>query len=196
MSAPHRPELPATFERVRRDVAGFAWRADITIDPLPAPQRIAPYSLAIGAEVLVHGAEVGTGRLIILHDPNSNPAWDGEFRCVSFAKAEADVAMVTDDLVADVGWSWLLEGLVESQAAFTAPAGTVTAVVSKSFGGIADDAGTAELEIRASWTPQLSPDGAGIQAHLQAWTYLLCQTAGLPPLAPGVVPLPARRRSR
>ncbi|MGZ8705501.1 MAG: DUF3000 family protein, partial [Aeromicrobium sp.] len=49
----------------------------------------------------------------------------------------------------------------------------------------------AQLEVRASWTP-MSAKGP----HVEAWSNLLCTLAGLPPLAPGVIPLPNRRGQR
>ena len=51
---------------------------------------------------------------------------------------------------------------------------------------MAEDGGTAQIEIRASWTPTDSPDDLG--AHVEAWGELMCTAAGL---APG-----ARRRDR
>ena len=67
----------------------------------------------------------------------------------------------------------------------------MTRVASESFGAIAGEAASAQIEIRASWTPL----DEGFEAHLLAWCDLLCTTAGLPPVAPGVVTLPTRRRS-
>ena len=35
-------------------------------------------------------SDLGTGRLILLHDPAGNDAWDGTFRCVAYARADID----------------------------------------------------------------------------------------------------------
>jgi hypothetical protein len=156
------------------------WRPELVVDQMPAPQRIAPFSAAISADVLVGDEEVG------------NAAWQGTFRCVTFARADVDPEMVTDPLLASVGWSWLLDALAGHDADYLAPSGTVTSVASESFGSMADEPARAEVEVRASWTPQLV-DGAGLSAHLSAWGELLCTTAGLPPLPAGVVPMPSRR---
>ncbi len=171
------------------------WRPELSIEEMPAPQRIAPFSTALSADVTVSGDDVGNGRLVLLHDPAGNPAWDGIFRCVTFARAEVDPEMVTDPLLPGVGWSWLTESLENHQAHFIEPSGTVTAVASESFGGMADEPRRAEVEIRASWTPELEPDGSGFAAHLEAWGDLLCTVAGLPPLPTGVVPIAPRRSS-
>jgi hypothetical protein len=139
------------------------------------------------------GEDVGSGRLVLLHDPAGNAAWQGTFRCVTFARADVDPEMVTDPLLASVGWSWLIDALNDHQAEFCAPSGTVTSVSSESFGSMADEPARAEVEVRAAWTPLLV-DGVGLSAHLDAWAELLCTTAGLPPLPAGVVPLPSRRK--
>ena len=105
----------------------------------------------------VDGEDVGTGRLVLLHDPAGNDAWEGTFRCVAYARAEIDPELVTDPLLAGVGWTWLTEALDAHGATYVAPSGTVTRVASESFGGMADEGATAQLEIRASWTR--SPTG-------------------------------------
>jgi hypothetical protein len=168
------------------------WRPELVVEEIPAPQRIAPYSAALSAEVLLAGEEVGSGRLVLLHDPVGNPGWQGTFRCVTFARADIDPEMVTDPLLASVGWSWLLDALAGQEAAYLAASGTVTSVASESFGSMADEPARAEVEVRASWTPQLV-EGTGLSTHLAAWAELLCTTAGVPPLPAGVVMMPARR---
>jgi hypothetical protein len=173
-------------------LAAATWRPELAVEDIPAPQRIAPWSAALTADVLVGDDEVGNGRLVLLHDPAGNAAWEGTFRCVTFARADVDPEMVTDPLLARVGWSWLLDALEAHGAAYTAPSGTVTSVASESFGGMADSEPRAEVEVRASWTPLLE-DGDGLAAHLAAWAELLCTTAGLPPLPAGVVLMPSRR---
>ena len=183
---------PDAFRRAVQEVLAAPWRVELVVEEMPAPQRIAPFSAAVTADVVVGGEEVGSGRLVLLHDPAGNDAWDGTFRCVTFARADVDPEMVTDPLLAQVGWSWLLDALAAHGAAYDAPSGTVTSVASESFGGMAEEAPRAEIEVRASWTPRLS-DGVGLAPHLAAWAELLCTTAGLPPLPAGVVPMPSRR---
>ncbi|SER35312.1 DUF3000 domain-containing protein [Microlunatus flavus] len=183
---------PAEFRRAVDALASAVWRPELAVEDIPAPQRIAPFSAAVVADVLVGDEEVGNGRLVLLHDPDGNAAWEGTFRCVTFARADVDPEMVTDPLLARVGWSWLLDALEAHDAAYTAPSGTVTSVASESFGGMADHEPRAEVEVRASWTPLLT-EGEGLDAHLAAWAELLCTTAGLPPLPAGVVPMPPRR---
>ena len=66
-------------------------------------------------------------------------------------------------------------------------------MASESFGGMADEDATAQLEIRASWTPVGDEDRP---THVEAWGELLCTAAGLPPVPEGVTPLPSRRGQR
>jgi len=180
------------FERVDDTVASFRWRPELDVERIPAPQRIAPSSLAIEASVVTTtGSEVGSGRLIFLHDPDGNPAWDGTFRFVSFCRADVDFDMVNDPLLSEVGWTWLTEALNDAGADYHDASGTVTAVSSRSFGQLATEADRAEVEIRASWTPVFSTDDE-VASHIAAWQALLCTTAGLPPLPDGIIPLSGR----
>lgn len=162
------------------------------IEEIPAPQRIAPYASALTADVVVGGDDIGSGRLVLLHDPAGNAAWAGTFRLVTFARAEVDPEMVTDPLLSQVGWSWLIEALERHDADFHSPSGTVTSVSSESFGGMEDDPARAEVEIRASWTAEIT-DSSPLTPHLHGWAELLCMTAGQPPLPDGVVSMPSRR---
>jgi len=163
-------------------------RPEITCDEAPAPQRLAPFSVALTADVMVGDDEVGSGRFVVLHDPDGHDAWEGTFRIVTFARAGLDVEMGADPLVTGVGWSWLMECLAAHQLEVVAASGTVTRVASESFGAMSDRPSSAEIEIRASWTP--TDDDLG--GHLLAWGDLLCTAAGLPPLPAGVVPLSRR----
>lgn len=168
------------------------WRPELIIEEIPAPQRIAPHAMALEADVESAEADLGRGRLVLLHDPEGNPAWDGTFRCVTYARAEVDAEMGCDPLLREVGWSWLVDALERHQADYTAPSGTVTAVTSQSFGSMEGEPQRAEVEIRASWTPLVAV-GSDIVAHVQAWQDLLCMVSGLPLLPDGVVPIPLHR---
>lgn len=187
--------MPDVFRRVAAELSSASWRSELLVEEIPAPQRIAPYAAAITADVLIGEDEVGSGRLVLLHDPAGNTAWQGTFRCVTFARADVDPEMVTDPLLARVGWSWLIDALESHGADYLAPSGTVTSVASESFGGMSEDPARAEVEVRASWTADLS-HGLSFKPHLDAWAELLCITAGLPPLPPGVVSMPSRRSPR
>lgn len=182
---------PLEFTDAVEQLRAARLRPEIVSEEMPAPQRIAPYSAAMTGDVVVSGDELGTGRIVLLHDPAGNDTWQGTFRLVTFARADVDPEIVRDPVVSEVGWSWLTDALSAGDAAAHALSGSVTTVMSEGFGGLEEDGSTAQLEIRASWTP-----GGTIDAHVSAWSELLCTVAGLPPLAPGVVALPSRRTRR
>ncbi|HEX3930083.1 MAG TPA: DUF3000 domain-containing protein [Nocardioides sp.] len=190
------PPEPAEFAAAVRAMAETRMRPEVLCEPMPAPQRIAPYATALSADVTVDGNDVSTGRIILLHDPDGNDSWDGTFRCVAYARAEIELEMITDPALADVGWSWLTEALTAHGASYTAASGTITRVATDSFGTMSEDDGSAQIEIRASWTPELADGRLEISAHVEAWAELLCTAAGLPPVPEGVTAMPSRRGRR
>ncbi len=172
-------------------------RPEVLCEEMPAPQRIAPFASALSADVTVDETDVGTGRIILLHDPAGNDAWEGTFRCVAYVRAEIDPELITDPMLAAVGWSWLTEALDAHGATYLAASGTVTRVATENFGGMADEEGAAQLELRASWSPVEAEDGSlDMAAHVEAWGELLCTSVGLPPVPEGVTPMPSRRGQR
>jgi DUF3000 family protein len=192
---------PPEFREAVDSMHAARLRPEVLCEEMPAPQRIAPYASALSADVTVDDTDLGTGRIILLHDPAGNDAWEGTFRCVAYARAEIDLELITDPMLAAVGWSWLTEALDAHGATYVAASGTVTRVATESFGGMADEGGTAQIEIRASWTPG-RPAGAAPDApldvgpHVEAWGELLCTAVGLPPVPEGVAVLPSRRGQR
>ncbi len=185
---------PEEFVRALSALRAVVPRPEVLLEETPAPQRLAPHAVALSADVLAPAdpdTELGTGRFVLLHDPAGHEAWQGTFRVVTYVRAELDHDMANDPLLTGVGWAWLTESLQGHGASFGAASGTVTRVSSESFGEISSEDASAQIEIRASWTPLDDAFGE----HLLAWCELLCTTAGLPPVTPGVVPLPVRRRS-
>ncbi len=188
---------PPEFRAAVTGMRAATLRPEVFCEEMPAPQRIAPYASALSADVTVEGTDVGTGRLILLHDPDGNDAWGGAtFRCVAYARADIDVELITDQMLGMVGWSWLEEALEAHGAGYTAASGTVTRVATESFGGMSEEGGTAQIEIRASWTPIADTTGLDARPHVEAWGELLCTAAGLPPVPEGVAVIPSRRGQR
>jgi len=189
-----RPEVdqpPSRFLAAVEQLRAARLRPEVLLTEVPAPQRIAPFATAVAADVLLDGADVGSGRLVLLHDPDGNHSWQGCFRFVSFVRADLDPEMVRDPVLSAVAWSWLTEAWQGHGIDALSPSGTVTVVVSEGFGGIAADGLTAQVEVRASWTPA---DGAAdLSAHVEAWGDLVGAATGLPPVPPGVAALPLRR---
>lgn len=182
---------PEEFRKAVSEMRSARVRPEVLCEEMPAPQRIAPFAAALSADVTVAGEDVGTGRLVLLHDPAGNDTWGGTFRCVAYARAELTPDFAGDPLLAEVAWTWLTEALTAHGAEFSSPSGTVTKVTSESFGGMAEDGGSAQLEIRASWTPS-----GDIGPHVEAWGELMCTSVGLEPVPEGVIALPSRRGQR
>lgn len=196
------------FARAAAALRDARLRPEVRLTEVPAPQRIAPYAVALTAEVVGAAGdedELASGRFVLLHDPAAPAPWEGEWRVVTFVRAELEPELAGDPMLGQVGWSWLVDALDQRGVDYANEAGTVTRVVSESFAGLADREPSVEMEVRASWTPQVGtglPGGPGggasrpdeLGAHLLAWSDLLCTVAGLPPLPEGVVALPGPHR--
>lgn len=171
------------FDEILADIRGIATRAELIVEEIPAPQKLAPFAFAMTADTQ---DEIGTARFVLLHDPAGQEGWGGDFRCVTFVRAEVDQEMASDPMVANVGWSWLIESLEKFGCSYVQPSGTVTRVASSSFGTLGERADDSELEVRASWTPT---DSFAIANNVRAWLDLLERCAGLEPIPDGVTPL-------
>lgn len=170
-------------------------RPEIELGPIRPPQRLAPYSYALGAEV--RRSEVDSessegdafGRLILLHDPDGSDAWDGTMRLVAYIQADLDPCEAVDPLLPEVAWSWLVDALAERSEHVTALGGTVTATTSVRYGDISGPPRAHQLELRASWTATTP----ALATHVQAFCEVLEHAAGLPPV--GVTDLSSRSRA-
>ena len=184
---------PAAFTAAAAAVRAATLRDELTVSEIPAPSGVAPWSLALAADVSParHGndSELGTGRFILLHDPSEPEAWGGAFRIVCFAQAPLETEIGIDPFLANVAWSWLVDALDSRGAKYSSASGTATKTLSTGFGELATQDDVAQIELRASW----SPFDHDISSHVEAWGELLCMLAGLPPAAEGVSLLSAHR---
>lgn len=171
-------DKPEIFRSAVLSLTSTRVRPEVRVEALRAPQKLAPYSYALSAEIVSDdGLDLATGRLVLLHDPDGHEAWDGVLRLVAYASAELDEAMGIDPMLPTVGWSWLTGALDEHGADFHAEGGTVTQTTSTRFGDVAGPATAVSMELRASWTAA----DADLRPHLLAFVDLLCTAAGLPP---------------
>lgn len=184
-----REDAPPGFRAAVRSLRAVQLRPEVVLEQTAAPKRLAPHAFAMTAEI---DDQPATGRLVLLHDPAGQEAWHGQYRLVTFVRAELEPEIAADPMVLTVGWSWLTEALEQRHAGHTASGGTVTRVSSESFGGMAGRPATAEIEIRASWSP-LDTD---LGPHMLAFSDVLTTAAGLLPLPAGVVPMPTQRGAR
>jgi len=186
------PEFAAALDALRRAKS----RVELVVSEIPAPGRLAPHAVALSADVTParHGSDsdLGTGRFILLYDPDEPEAWGGRFRVVCFAQAPLETDIGLDPFLAEVAWAWLVDALDARGARYTAASGTATKIISSGFGELARQGDGAQIELRASWTPLDS----NLTAHVEGWGELLCMLAGLPPAGEGVSTLSARRAAR
>lgn len=188
--------MPAPFRHAVESVRAAHPRDEMEVVEIEAPTGLAPYSIALAADVrpTVHGIDslLGTGRFVLLYDPEEPDAWDGPFRVVAYAQAPLETEIGVDPFIAEVAWSWLIDALDARGAQYSAASGTATKVLSTGFGELAGQGDAAQLELRASW----SPVGPAIGEQVEAWCDLLCMLAGLPPTSDAVSLLPHRRSPR
>jgi len=173
-------QQPAEFQAALEALATVHPRAEILLEAIPAPKRLAPWSHAVGVSVADptdDGEELASGRFIVLFDPDGHEAWQGTTRCVGYISASTDSEMVDDSMFSEVAWSWLTDALVEHGAAHHSVGGTVTRTASTRFGSIANPEHSVDVEIRASWTAE----GTDLDTHLTAFLTVLGNAAGLPP---------------
>lgn len=185
----HDLQLPADFKEALAGLRAASHRRELTLSEVPAPARLAPFRVALGAEVLVDGEELATGRFILLHDPDGSDLWGGTFRIVTYIRAQLEPDIGNDSLLGNVAWAWLVESLEEQGAQYSNAGGTATRILSESYGSLASRPDAIDIELRASWTPE----GRDMSAHLDAWVDIVCTFAGLPPVPDGVTLLPQRR---
>jgi hypothetical protein len=188
--------VPAEFSDAVAALEAAANRPELSVTEIPAPGSLAPYSIALAADVTParHGVDspLGTGRFILLYDPSAPEAWGGVFRIVCFAQAPLETDIGIDPFLAEVAWSWLVDALDAHGAKYIAASGTATKILSTGFGELSSQGDGALIELRASWTPT---DGQ-IGSHVEGWGELLCMLAGLPPAVEGVSLLSAHRAGR
>ncbi|MFM1788892.1 MAG: hypothetical protein RLZZ12_241 [Actinomycetota bacterium] len=186
------------FEKFCAQARELKTRSEITFEEVPAPQRLAPLAVAFSVDVSngltttnsAEDSDVATGRFVMLHDPDGQDAWEGNFRAVTFVRSAIEDDLQSDPLLTDVAWSWVSESLESANASFAATSGTVTRVSSASYGQLSEKDQSSEIEIRASWTPVRAE---ALINHIDGWIKLIEVVSGLAPIAEGVSSLKSRR---
>ena len=188
--------VPAPFRAAQDAVRAASLRSELVVEEIEAPSGLAPFAIALAGDVrpVTHGVDslLGTGRFVLLYDPEEPDAWGGAFRVVCFAQAPLETDIGLDPFVAEVAWSWLVDGLAARGAEYHGASGTATKILSTGFGDLAGATDSAQLELRASW----SPEGGDLGQHAAGWGDLLCLLAGLPPADGAVSLLPGVRTLR
>jgi len=199
--------IPPQFAAALASLRNPAVRTDLHLTEIPGPNRIAPFTIALEGTLESPNDDdpddceaAAQGRFVVLHNPAGEAAWQGEFRVVAMVNADLDAELADDPLLDEVVWSWLTNLLETSGVEVSALGGTVTRVLSTSFG--LDVGASAELEIRASWTPS----DPNLAPHLQVWADLMATAGGAAdaaklfptnePVPEGVTPIRSHRHQR
>ena len=185
------------FEELVELLRAFTPRSEVILEEVPAPQKLAKFAFAFSADVsngLLGESEdeIASGRFVLLHEPGGQDSWEGEFRCVTFVRADVDTIMQEDPLLPEVGWNWFLQSLEGNGCEIAAPSGTVTRVASSSFGKLSPRNDESEIEIRVSWTPIIAKP-SDLLYHIAGWCTLISEVAGLQAIPLGVSAITATR---
>lgn len=192
------PDAPEIFRQAVDAMAEAKVRPEISLGPIRPPQRLAAYSYALGLEVVHPDSDDvpefsdgdAFGRLILLHDPAGDSAWQGTLRLVAYIQADVEAAIASDPFLPQVAWSWLTDALEQTRSGYTALGGTVTCTSSVRYGEISGPPQSHQLELRASWTPH----SAELTDHVEALSSVLSEAAGM--LPEGVSEVSASRFGR
>lgn len=162
--------VPAVFERALAGLAALELRPELDREQLPAPRRLASHSYAGSVAVLGptdpngEAEELGSGRFVLLYEPDGHPEWKGVFRCVTLIQVDLETEIAEDRLLPEVAWSWLTEAFERRQARYAALGGTVSQCASTRFGELART-GPAAGDPAGS-----GPGGAAVSAAATAGT--------------------------
>ncbi|MEY4993489.1 MAG: hypothetical protein RIS82_611 [Actinomycetota bacterium] len=182
-------DSPSEFRLALEALRYAQVRDELDIEPLPAPPSIGAFAITFKANVktALSGVEgdAGTGRFVMIWEPEPQEAWASNFRIVCFAKSPLETNIGADEQISDVVWAWLTEALANRHASYGAIAGTATRIMSTGYGSLSSQHDHAELELRASW----SPLDTNVASSFEAWLDLICIMSGFPNLPTGVTSL-------
>ncbi|WP_243118205.1 DUF3000 domain-containing protein [Actinomyces wuliandei] len=171
--------FPPRFEEALHSVRDTPRPRGLVLEEVPGPGRMAPFTAALTAETVqtINEVPVGSGRFVILYDPSGQRTWQSDFRMVAMVRARLDEDLHADPLLSSAAWSWLTDSLADARADYHALVGTVTRVLSETFGELDLSDACGHAEIRASWSPN-TPD---LGPHLTAWYELILMASGHEP---------------
>jgi hypothetical protein len=179
------PDVSAEFKAAVDAIRSAEVRDEIHLKQIEEPEKLATHAIAFSAHIveeLATPADAGTGRFVLLWEPEMQEAWGSRFRVVCFAKSPLETNIGADELGSDIAWAWLTDALSNRHAEYGNAAGTATRIISSGYGSLASQSDHAELEVRASW----SPKSFEIGQHLEAWQDLVCIMSGFAHLPQGV----------
>jgi hypothetical protein len=185
------PEVAPEFSAAVEALRNAEIRDEIHLKQIEEPEKLATHAIAFSAHIieeLATPADAGTGRFVLLWEPEMQEAWGSRFRVVCFAKSPLETNIGADELGSDIAWAWLTDALSNRNAQYLNAAGTATRIISSGYGSLATQADHAELEVRASWSPKTYEVGQ----HLEAWQDMVCIMSGFAHLPQGVSSISSR----
>lgn len=117
-------------------------------------------------------SQVASGWIMVLYSSVERQDWGSNWRCVAFARMPLDGGE-DDCLTPSMYWEDMCAHL--DVLAPVNVGGTVTVTRNTSFGTL-EEQSHAGCEIRASWTPQGSPDGMDAGDQVEAWSRFVRST--------------------
>lgn len=180
----------AYFDSLVESARSATLPREVAVHEIEAPSGLAPNAIAFSADVIAGTGHLdrGTGRLIILDDPEEPVAWGGRTRAIIFAQSPLEIDLGSDEMYSAATWATLADELHDANAHYVNAAGTVTRVISTGFGDLAQQGRGTQVEVRASW----SPADWNARSHVEAWARFVCRLAGFPPQPEGVTNITAR----
>lgn len=167
----------AAFQAAVEQLKSANLRQELDFEQIPAPGNLAADSIAFAVHVKPgtksENSDLGTGRFVLLHEPEGSQQWASNFRVVTFCKSPLETNIGIDEDASDLAWSWMLEALANRGAEHKNIAGTSTRIISKGHGSLTHQPDHAEFELRASWSPK-----GDFSKHVEAWMDVVCAMSG------------------
>ena len=93
--------VPEDFVTALLSLRDAARNREVILEEVPPPQRLAPWSAALAMRTVreAHHQPLGSGRLVVLHDPEGQVGWNGQFRLVAQLRSQIDTEMGGDPLL-------------------------------------------------------------------------------------------------
>ncbi|MEY4559663.1 MAG: hypothetical protein RLZ82_678, partial [Actinomycetota bacterium] len=115
---------PAEFRLAVESLRAASVRDELVLQQIDAPGKLAKHEVAFSANIDAASTDVatdlGTGRFVLLWDPEEPEPWGSRFRVITFAKSPLETDIGADEQIADVAWAWLTEALQNRHANFIA----------------------------------------------------------------------------
>ena len=168
-----RPEgVPDVVWHAVQTVRAMPHMAGMRYREIPVPSTLADFGIGVDLEYDSSDeppSRTATGWIMVLYAAQGRRGWTSQWRCVAFARLPLD-ENERDCLTPSMYWEDMLDALdaVDPEGV----RGTVTVTRNTSFGDMESEP-HAGCEMRVSWTPSVSPEGADAGAQVSVWAQFL-----------------------